>query len=67
MFHNNLDQSVNVDKINEFEKLLSIPFEKLGTVTKEEIIINDENWGSIADWKNKYDNSIENYLNNKGE
>ena len=59
--------TVNVDKINEFENLLSIPFEKLGTVTKEEIIINDENWGSIADWKNKYDNSIENYLNNKGE
>lgn len=59
--------TVNVDKVNEFESLLNIPFEKLGTVTKEEIIINDENWGSIADWKNKYDISIENYLNNKGE
>lgn len=59
--------TVNVDKVNEFESLLNIPFEKLGTVTKEEIIINNENWGSIADWKNKYDNSIENYLNKKGE
>ena len=54
--------SVQPDKINEFEKSLDVPFEKLGTVTSGAIIIDKENWGEIKEWKNKYDTAIENYL-----
>jgi phosphoribosylformylglycinamidine synthase len=57
--------TVNPGNIEQFEKLLDIPFEKLGEVTSGEIKIDDENWGNISDWKNKYDNVIGNLL--KGE
>ena len=43
---------------------LTIPFEKLGTVTSGEIIIDNENWGNIDEWKEKYDNAIGNYFKN---
>jgi len=54
--------TIKADKINEFEKTLKIPFEKLGTVTSGEIKIDNEDWGSITDWKEKYDNAIGNFL-----
>lgn len=41
---------------------LNIPFEKLGTVTAGNISIDKENWGSIAEWKEKYDTAIGNLL-----
>ena len=40
----------------------SIAFEKLGTVTEGAITIDGDNWGTIIDWKNKYDNAIGNLL-----
>jgi len=57
--------SVNEQQTAAVEKLLStatIPFEKLGTVTSGDIIIDGDNWGTIVDWKNKYDNAIGNLL-----
>lgn len=57
--------TVSREKISEFEKSLKIPFEKLGTVNSEDIIIDDENWGSILKWKEKYDNAIGNLLKSK--
>jgi phosphoribosylformylglycinamidine synthase len=54
--------SVSNEEVNEFEKSLEIPFEKLGTVSSGEIKIENENWGNIADWKGKYDNAIGNFL-----
>jgi len=54
--------SVSADKINQFEGLLGIPFEKLGTVTRGEIMLDGENWGNVDEWKRKYDNAIGNYL-----
>jgi len=54
--------SVSPEKINEFEGLLGIPFEKLGTVTAGEINVDDESWGNISEWKKKYDNAIGNYF-----
>jgi phosphoribosylformylglycinamidine synthase len=59
--------TVIADKIKEFESTVEIPFEKLGTVTSGEIKIDNENWGNISEWKNKYDNAIGNYLNKKDE
>ncbi len=37
---------------------------KLGAVTNGEIKVNGESWGSINDWKQKYDTAIESILNN---
>jgi phosphoribosylformylglycinamidine synthase subunit PurL len=44
-----------------FEQMLSAAgcvFEKLGTVTAGEIIIDGESWGSSTNWKAQYDNAI---------
>lgn len=41
---------------------MNIPFEKLGTVTAGAVIIDGDNWGSITEWKEKYDNAIGNLL-----
>ncbi len=40
----------------------NIAFTELGIVTKKEIKLNGENWGSISDWKEKYDTAIEKLL-----
>ena len=48
--------------IESFLKNTNTPFEKLGTVTAGDITIDEENWGSIIDWKEKYDNAIGNLL-----
>jgi phosphoribosylformylglycinamidine synthase len=50
--------------IEDFETYLNIPFEKLGTVTSGEIIINKNNWGNISVWSEKYDDAIGNYFKN---
>jgi phosphoribosylformylglycinamidine synthase len=34
----------------------------LGKVTSSEVLVEGENWGSITDWKNEYDTSIEKQL-----
>ncbi|MGI8950012.1 MAG: phosphoribosylformylglycinamidine synthase subunit PurL [Chitinophagaceae bacterium] len=39
-----------------------IPVSVLGTVTNSAILVNEENWGNIAEWKFKYDNAIEQLL-----
>ncbi|ANH80103.1 phosphoribosylformylglycinamidine synthase II [Niabella ginsenosidivorans] len=54
--------SVAAEKAAELEQQAGVPFEKIGTVTSGAIIINGENWGSIADWKLSYDTAIEQYL-----
>ena len=56
--------SVRTDRAREFEKAVSIPFEKLGNVTGGTVTVDGENWGSINDWKEKYDNAIGSYFKN---
>jgi phosphoribosylformylglycinamidine synthase len=58
---------VSVDQVSvaAFEASLTAAnatFENLGTVTEGVIFIDDDNWNTIADWKNKYDHAIGNYL-----
>lgn len=48
--------------LQHLEKSEIIPL-KLGTVTTGEIKVNGESWGSITDWKQKYDTAIEKHLN----
>jgi phosphoribosylformylglycinamidine synthase len=54
--------SVKKENTEELEKALNIPFEKIGEVNSGDVIIEKENWGNIASWKNKYDTAIESYL-----
>ena len=46
----------------DFMKTMNVPFDELGKVTANEIIIDNDNWGRIAEWKEKYDNAITNLL-----
>lgn len=56
--------SVAANNSREFEKLLSEKyFQKLGNVTHSEVVINNESWGNIEQWKLKYDTAIEKFLN----
>jgi phosphoribosylformylglycinamidine synthase len=43
-------------------ELSNITMEELGTVTSGFISVNNNIWGSITDWKDKYDTAIEKYL-----
>jgi phosphoribosylformylglycinamidine synthase subunit PurL len=55
--------SVCKEKRNDFiqllEKVEPIECTYLGTVTNGSVTINGENWGTIAEWKEKYDTAIE--------
>jgi phosphoribosylformylglycinamidine synthase subunit PurL len=44
------------------DELQSIAFTQVGTVTKKELIINNEGWKDISYWKDLYDSAIEKYL-----
>ncbi len=53
--------SVSASAMASFESTLknrNTPFEKLGSVTSNEVKIGGENWGNIIDWKDKYENAI---------
>lgn len=55
--------SVKPDSIHAFEQAVgNFPFERIGFVTRDEIQVDDEFWGSIHSWKQKYETSIENFL-----
>jgi phosphoribosylformylglycinamidine synthase II len=47
--------------INAIKKA-GIAYTQLGTVTAGKIKVNGEDWGSIVDWKEKYDTAIEKLL-----
>ena len=50
------------DSLKQKARSNNIAFTDLGVVTKNEIELNGENWGSISDWKEKYDTAIEKLL-----
>ncbi len=52
----------NAESLKQKAQLNNIAFTELGLVTKNEINVNNEDWGSISDWKNKYDTAIEKLL-----
>ncbi len=56
--------TVKPNDLDIFEKLLTIPYEKLGEVTSGDLKINGENWGNINEWSEKYDNAIGKYFKN---
>ncbi len=55
--------SVKSTKIESFRKLMKDhPYEELGFVTSGSIEIDGMYWGTIDEWKEKYNNAIENLL-----
>jgi len=56
--------TVNPDIHALFEaEMKNTPFKKIGYVNAQrEVVIDHENWGYISDWKDAYDNAIENLL-----
>jgi phosphoribosylformylglycinamidine synthase len=57
--------SVNAQQVSSFKEVMQkagVPFSFLGKVTATEVIIDENNWGAIAGWKEKYDTAIEKHL-----
>jgi phosphoribosylformylglycinamidine synthase len=57
--------SVSSSKKAAFDEFMvtgRISFSELGVVSVNEVIVNNEHWGRIKDWKDKYDNAITNIL-----
>jgi phosphoribosylformylglycinamidine synthase len=48
----------NCNQVESFLSGLNMPFEKLGTVTENEIQVNGVNFGKTADFANIYNNSL---------
>ena len=55
--------SSQISKLKSVIEASGISFTELGTVTSGEIKVNNESWGSITEWKLKYDTAIEKLLN----
>ncbi|TNE31490.1 MAG: phosphoribosylformylglycinamidine synthase subunit PurL [Bacteroidetes bacterium] len=57
--------TVDSDHEDEFIDLMmlnGVEFDLLGHVTKGSIRIDDEDWGEVSEWKDKYDNAIGKYF-----
>ncbi|MBI5371768.1 MAG: phosphoribosylformylglycinamidine synthase subunit PurL [Sphingobacteriales bacterium] len=55
--------SVKKENLEALKKALGDhPFEELGMVTDGSVELDGMEWGSIREWKESYDTSIENYL-----
>lgn len=49
-------------QLEQSAKSAGVAFTVLGKVTNGEVVVNDENWGTITTWKNEYDTAIEKKL-----
>jgi phosphoribosylformylglycinamidine synthase II len=55
--------SLKRENLAAVEKMLDgQSFEELGTVTEGSVEVDGMDWGSISEWKEKYDTAIENHL-----
>ncbi|RYY90557.1 MAG: phosphoribosylformylglycinamidine synthase subunit PurL [Chitinophagaceae bacterium] len=55
--------SVLPAQVASFEKALGqTPFERIGTVTGGEILVDGQDWGAISTWRERYDTAIEQLL-----
>lgn len=59
--------SVHAGDVKKFQQLTAgFPCTDIGVVSDGEIRINDESWGFISEWKEKYNTSIEKSLAKEG-
>jgi len=56
--------TVDATMISRIKSFIKVPFEVLGTVFNKNIVVENESWGNIEDWKQKYDASLEEKLLN---
>ena len=55
--------TVAASRVEEFRKTLgAFPAAQLGSVTAGEFVVDGAGWGSVEEWKDKYDHSLENYM-----
>jgi phosphoribosylformylglycinamidine synthase len=55
--------SVDPGKVEAFKKALgTLPYEEIGVVTGGSFEVDGQDWGNVSEWKEKYDNTIENYM-----
>jgi phosphoribosylformylglycinamidine synthase len=55
--------SVDPAKVESFKKVLgSLPYEEIGFVTNGSFEVDGQDWGNVSAWKEKYDNTIANYM-----
>ncbi len=55
--------SVHPEKENDFRKMIGdFSATAIGIVTASDIVVDEENWGNIAEWKELYNTAIENQL-----
>ncbi len=54
--------ALNAESLMQKAKTAGVEVTMLGTVTDGTISVNTENWGSIKEWKEKYDTAIEKLL-----
>ena len=56
--------SVAADKVAAFKAALGgFPYEQLGVVTDGELGVDGQNWGAVAEWRERYDTALERYMN----
>jgi phosphoribosylformylglycinamidine synthase len=59
--------SVNAGDVKKFQELVTgFPYTDIGVVSDGGIRINNESWGHISEWKEKYDTAIERALTKEG-
>lgn len=54
--------SVSPAKQKQFESALNVPYELIGVTEGNSINIDNEDWGKVADWKQKYTNVLSSYM-----
>jgi len=55
--------SVASDKVDSFRKALGkLPYEEIGFVTNGSFEVDGMEWGTVNEWKDKYDHAIENHM-----
>jgi len=56
--------SVAADVVDAFKKAVGkFPAAQLGVVTNGEFRVDGKDWGTVIEWKDRYDRSLENYMN----
>ncbi len=55
--------SLNNNNLEEFKTIAAAhPYSILGKITNSEIIVDQENWGALSDWKKIYDERLQHLL-----
>ncbi|HAD13470.1 MAG TPA: phosphoribosylformylglycinamidine synthase subunit PurL [Saprospirales bacterium] len=61
--------SVRTSQSAEFERFLqsqNITFEQIGHVKGNAVIVDEENWGAVSDWKRTYETVLSDIMNGEG-